>query len=52
MFSRTSVLDLLIPYLLAGIKIDKSTIAQLGAGGLCLFCEVCRYPICPFGTGA
>lgn len=52
MFSRTSVLDLLIPYLLAGIKIDKKTIAKLGLGGLCLFCEVCYYPICPFGTGA
>jgi len=26
-----------------------SELAELGHGGLCLKCETCNYPVCPFG---
>ena len=29
--------------------ITRAEIAAMGNGGLCLGCESCRYPICPFG---
>lgn len=52
MYSKTTIFDLLIPTVLTGEKISKAMVAKLGLGGLCLNCEVCRYPICTFGTGA
>jgi len=42
---------LVFPMVLAGVKITKDEIATWGHGGLCLNCDVCRYPICPFGKG-
>jgi hypothetical protein len=51
MYSRTTVFDLLLPRVLAGEKIGRDEIADLGHGGLCLQCEECRYPVCPFGKG-
>ncbi len=51
MFFRTTVLDLVLPRVLAGEKIGRREIAALGHGGLCLGCKRCRYPICPFGKG-
>jgi molybdenum cofactor synthesis domain-containing protein len=52
MYHKTTVFDLMIPMVLAGEPISKAMVAKLGLGGLCLNCEVCRYPICTFGTGA
>lgn len=49
MYSKTTVLDLILPRILAGEKIGRNELAALGHGGLCLGCEVCRYPVCPFG---
>ncbi len=51
MFSRTTVFDLILPRLAAGEKITAGEIAELGHGGLCLGCEICRYPECGFGKG-
>ena len=51
MYSRTTVFDLLLPRVLAGERIGREEIADLGHGGLCLHCEECRYPVCPFGKG-
>jgi hypothetical protein len=51
MYSRTTVFDLLLPRVLAGERIGREEIADLGHGGLCLQCEECRYPVCPFGKG-
>jgi len=46
---RITVLDLVLPRLLAGEKIGKAELAYLGHGGLCQDCEACVYPHCPFG---
>ena len=52
MYHKTTVFDLMLPTVLAGEPITKAMVARLGLGGLCLNCEVCRYPACSFGTGA
>jgi len=51
MYFRTTVLDLVLPRVLAGERIDRGKIAALGHGGLCLNCKRCSYPLCPFGKG-
>ncbi len=48
-YSRTTVFDLLLPRVLAGDRITREEIAELGHGGLCLHCDACQYPLCPFG---
>lgn len=49
MYAKTTVFDLILPRVLAGEKIGRREIAELGHGGLCLNCQECRYPVCPFG---
>jgi len=48
---RITVLDLVLPRILAGEHIGKAELAFLGHGGLCKDCEECSYPHCPFGKG-
>ncbi len=49
MYFKTTVLDLVLPRILAGERIGRKEIASLGHGGLCLSCKKCHYPVCPFG---
>lgn len=49
MYHKTTIFDLILPRVLAGEKISRQDLAELGHGGLCLNCKECRYPICPFG---
>jgi len=49
MYAKTTVFDLILPRVLAGETLGKRELAELGHGGLCLKCEVCQYPVCPFG---
>lgn len=49
MYAKATVFDLLLPRLAANIPITREDISRLGNGGLCLGCETCHYPICPFG---
>lgn len=49
MYAKTTVFDLILPRVAAGVKVSKKDIVKLGNGGLCLGCEECRYPVCPFG---
>jgi molybdenum cofactor synthesis domain-containing protein len=49
LYHRITVLDLVLPRILAGEKIGKAELAFLGHGGLCKDCEECSYPHCPFG---
>jgi hypothetical protein len=49
---RATVLDLVLPRILAGERIGKAELAFLGHGGLCRDCPECRYPICPYGKGS
>jgi len=48
---RITVLDLVLPRILAGERIGKKALAFLGHGGLCRDCRDCVYPHCPFGKG-
>ena len=48
---RTTVLDLILPRVLAGETIGKKELAFLGHGGLCLDCKPCIFPRCSFGKG-
>ena len=48
---RVTVLDLVLPRILAGEKIGKQALAFFGHGGLCRDCDTCVYPHCPFGKG-
>lgn len=51
MYSKRTVFDIVLPWLLAGIKVTKDRIAGLGNGGLCLTCPDCNFPECTFGKG-
>jgi len=52
LYHRITVLDLVLPRILAGEKIGKAELAFLGHGGLCKDCTECTYPHCHFGKGA
>jgi hypothetical protein len=49
MYAKATVFDLILPRIAAGIALTKRDIVSMGNGGLCLGCESCRYPVCPFG---
>lgn len=49
MFHKITVLDLLLPRILAGETIGRREVADMGHGGLCRNCKKCQYPVCPFG---
>lgn len=49
MYADTTIFDIVLPRVLCGEKIGRRALAELGHGGLCLKCDVCRYPVCPFG---
>lgn len=49
MYAKQTIFDLVFPRLLAGEVLWKKDLIQLGHGGLCMDCEVCRYPACSFG---
>jgi molybdopterin biosynthesis enzyme len=52
LFHQITVLDLILPRVLAGERITKADLAFLGHGGLCRDCPECIYPRCAFGKGA
>ncbi|HTF99644.1 MAG TPA: molybdopterin-binding protein [Nitrospirota bacterium] len=49
MYHAVTILDLILPRVLAGETIGRRELAEMGHGGLCLNCKDCRYPVCPFG---
>lgn len=50
MYSKSTILDIVIPKVIAGEKVTKKYISSLGHGGLCRQCaDGCRYPACSFG---
>jgi len=51
MFFRATIVDIILPRLLAGERLNRKDITLLGQGGLCQGCETCRFPNCTFGTG-
>ncbi len=48
---KVTVLDLVLPRILAGEHIGKMELALLSHGGLCRDCSACTYPNCSFGKG-
>ncbi len=49
MYHRTSIFDLVVPRILAGDALTRADIVELGYGGFCAGCALCRYPNCGFG---
>lgn len=49
MYSRRTILDLVLPRIVAGERIERRDIVKLGQGGYCRNCKDCRYPNCGFG---
>lgn len=49
MYSKRTVLDLVLPRVLADERLSFEDIAHYGHGGLCLDCDVCTFPHCSFG---
>lgn len=49
LFFNTTSFDLILPRLLADMKIDRLELAKMGHGGMCHECRSCTYPKCPFG---
>ncbi|NLC72523.1 MAG: molybdopterin-binding protein [Ruminococcaceae bacterium] len=45
----TTMLDVLLPQIFAGIKFSKADLVRLGDGGLCQMCKECHFPNCSFG---
>jgi formylmethanofuran dehydrogenase subunit E len=53
LFFRTTILDAILPRILAGERFSRETIARLSHGGFCLGCTGdCRFPDCGFGRGS
>jgi molybdopterin biosynthesis enzyme len=44
----TTAFDALLPVVLSGEELTFVETRKLGHGGLCLKCEECRYPVCPY----
>lgn len=51
MYAKRTIFDLVLPRLLADVPVTKEYLAGLGHGGLCLSCDICRFPNCGFGKG-
>ena len=49
LYNPTTILDLILPRVLAGDQVSREDIIDLGHGGLCLGCRRCSFPVCPFG---
>lgn len=49
MYARSTVFDLVLPRILAGVELTRADLASMGEGGLCLGCKTCTYPNCGFG---
>jgi molybdenum cofactor synthesis domain-containing protein len=50
MSSKRTILDIVLPRIMAGIRITKKDIIDLAPGGLCLSCGTCIWPACGFGA--
>lgn len=51
MYAKATIFDIVLPRVLADVRITKKELARMGVGGLCLGCSICTYPDCGFGKG-
>ena len=49
MYAKTTIFDLMLPRIAAGVRVTKRDLKKLGHGGLCLSCPTCTWPNCGFG---
>ncbi|MBQ9458859.1 MAG: molybdopterin-binding protein [Oscillospiraceae bacterium] len=49
MYARSTIFDLVLPRVAAGVELTRRDFTTLGEGGLCLGCKPCTYPNCGFG---
>jgi len=49
MYHKATIFELIVPRILAGERVTRADIVELGHGGYCNGCEECRYPCCSFG---
>lgn len=49
LYHQVTSLDLILPRILAGIKITRKMLADFADGGFCINCKSCTFPKCPFG---
>ncbi len=49
MYAGTTIFDLALPRIAAGVEMTRTDFAVMGEGGLCLGCRPCHWPDCPFG---
>ena len=49
MYAKATIFDLVLPRIAAGIELTRADFTAMGEGGLCLGCEPCVWPRCPFG---
>jgi len=52
MFFKITIVDLILPRLLAGERVTRKDLVSLAHGGLCRACPQCSYPQCTFGKGS
>ena len=45
----TTIFDVVLPQIFAGVKFTKADLINLGDGGLCQLCKSCHFPNCTFG---
>jgi molybdopterin biosynthesis enzyme len=45
----TTIFDVLLPQIFAGVPFTREELIRLGDGGLCLQCPECHFPVCTFG---
>jgi hypothetical protein len=48
MYAKSTVFDLVLPKIAAGVDVTRADLIQLGEGGLCLGCPECHWPNCSF----
>lgn len=49
MYSPATIFDIVLARIVTGERLTRREIRRMGAGGLCMECEICRYPVCSFG---
>lgn len=52
MYARSTIFDIALPRIAAGVELTHRDFTVLGEGGLCLGCQPCTYPNCGFGKQA
>ena len=45
----TTIFDVMLPQVFAGVKFTREDLIRLGDGGLCQLCGSCHFPNCTFG---